>query len=221
MATVEETKQRVQRMLTSEGGGVRLTKDGRFAIEHGSTVGFVEVQEWAADQDGNPRSVVHMWAPIARDVPASPELYKWAATEGQDKIFGAVAIGDSDDGRTCTVAYSETLLGDYLDTAELMTSLLAVLFIADQLDDEVVAKFGGSRFAELVVLRDQVRDEALAAAKAYAHAEVEPRQHPVGPRRTCGVRRLDLHAVRTPKRFWNREAPHGRHPSFRLMPRPS
>ena len=114
MASVDVTTQKVQRILTSEFNSVLLIENG-FSIEHGSTRSFIEIREWSPDSDGNPRSTVYVWAIIARDVQASPELYHWAATKGQQMLFGGVTVFDKDDGR-CFVQFDDTLLGDFLTT---------------------------------------------------------------------------------------------------------
>lgn len=146
MATVEATTQKVQRILTSELNDVRLTKNG-FAIEHGSTACFIEILEWVPDNDGNPRSLVHIWAPLGREVKPTLELYRWAATEGQNTHFGSVSVIERDGG-DCLVMFDATLLGDYIDPAELMTAAMGVIFSADQLDDVVRDRFGGKRYTD-------------------------------------------------------------------------
>ena len=146
MATVEATTQKVQRILTSEFSKVMLIENG-FSLEHGSTRAFVEIREWSPDADGNARSVVYVWAIIARDVKPSPELYHWAATKGQQMLFGGVTVIDREDGQ-CYVQFDNTLLGDFLDPSELITSVYVVTVTADDLDDFVHTEFGGKRYTD-------------------------------------------------------------------------
>lgn len=147
MADVEATTQKVQRMLVAEFENIRLGKDG-FSIEYESTAVWVEVKAWDPDEDGTPRSLVYVWAPLAREVPASPELYHWAATEGQATIFGSVSVMDGEDGKTCMVVFDATLLADFLDPAELITTVYAVIFTANDFDDIVRDRFGGKRYVD-------------------------------------------------------------------------
>jgi hypothetical protein len=147
MADVEATKQKVQRMLVAEFENIRLAKDS-FAIEYESTIIWVEVKEWIPDDDGTPRSLVHVWAPLGREVPASPELYHWAATEGQGTWFGSVSVMDAEDGKTCMVVFDATLLADFLDPAELATTVYAIGFSGNEFDDLVHDRFGGKRFTD-------------------------------------------------------------------------
>lgn len=148
MATAEETGRKVQRILAAEFNDVRLTKDGGFAVEYGSSVTFIEPIDWVPDSDGSSQSLVRVWAPIGRDVKPTPEMFRWAATEGQDKLFGSVTVLEGKDGEGCLLMFDHTLLGDYVDPAELTTAIYAVLFTADDLDDIVHDRFGGKRYTD-------------------------------------------------------------------------
>ena len=114
----------------------------------GSTVVFVEIKEWTADKDGNPRSLVYLWSPLGREVKQSPELYEWAATEGRQKWFGGVAVQKSKEGDTAFVTYDHTLLGNFVDPDELYSAIYMVGWTADDLDDVVTTKFGGKRYTD-------------------------------------------------------------------------
>jgi hypothetical protein len=145
---VDVVTAKVQRMLVAEFSDVRLTKDGGFSLPMGSTTVFVEIKEWTKDQDGNDRSLVYLWSPLGRDVPISPELFEWAATDGRSKWFGGVAVQKHDDGKTAFVSYDHTLLGTTLDPDELTTAVQMVGWTADDLDDVVTTKFGGKRYSD-------------------------------------------------------------------------
>ena len=148
MATAEEVSPKVQRILVGEFNDVRLTKDGGFAVPLGSSTAFVEPTDWAADAEGNPRSLVRIWAPLGRDVPPTSELFKWAATEGQAKWFGSVTVVEGKDGANAFVMFDHALLGDFLDPAELIGAVNAIMFTADELDDIVHDTFGGKRYTD-------------------------------------------------------------------------
>jgi hypothetical protein len=149
MATVEETTQKVQRILVDGFNDVRLRKDG-FLLAVGSTAAFVQIQAWTPDAEGNPRSLVYIWAPLGRDVKPSDELYHWAAVDGQQMRFGTVTVIDDKEKGTCFVQFDHTILGDYLDPAELITAVAAVMYTADDLDEIVHTRFGGKRYSDPV-----------------------------------------------------------------------
>ncbi len=147
MATVDATSAKVQRMLAAGFNDVRLRKDG-FAVPYGSTEVIIEVRDWGTDSKGEQQTLVYMWAPLGRDVTITPELYQWAATDGQASYFGSVRVLPGDDGKTALVTFEHTLLGDFLDPMELESAVGMLYFTADKLDDIVHDKFGGKRYTD-------------------------------------------------------------------------
>lgn len=145
MSGVLAAKDKVQRYLSDFVGSVDLLPDGRLAFEYGSTRLFVRV-----DGRGDPEYTFAIFtAPVAIDVPTSPELFKWLAVNSGNYLFGHLeCLMESENDETCTVIFTHTLLTDYLDAEELRRAVGVVVFTADELDDEFVAKFGGKRFTD-------------------------------------------------------------------------
>jgi hypothetical protein len=148
MATVEAAQQKVQRILASNFDNVMLSKDGGFAIERGTTRVNIEVKDWGKDPKGEPSAIVRLWAPVVRKLKATPEFYRWAATEGQNFIFGSVTVVDDEEDGTSLVAFDHTLLADYLDPDELVQAVVAIVLTADDIDDKVHERFGGLRYTD-------------------------------------------------------------------------
>ena len=146
MATVEASMLKVQRILAGGFDDVMLAADG-FAIERGSTRVNVEIHEWGKDPQGEPSSIVRIWAPLARDITPTPEFYHWAAVDGSKFLFGSVSVIDNEDG-TSFAAFDHTLLADYLDPDELISAVVTVALTADDLDDTVHDRFGGKRYTD-------------------------------------------------------------------------
>jgi hypothetical protein len=140
---VEEVRSRVQRMLAELLGSVRVGGNGSFIVENGSTVTFVDVIEW-----GEGSSLVRIYGALILDVPLTPDLYEWVATEGQRFHFGACRVIPGAEPGTGIVEMSHTLLADYLDKDELMAAIAGVAGSGDDLDDELQARFGGRRFTD-------------------------------------------------------------------------
>lgn len=147
MATVDEARQKVQRILASEFNGVMLNDDA-FALRHGSTMVRISVHEFGKDPQGNPASIVHVWAPLAREVEPTPEFYEWVATEGQRFLFGHVSLMKPEGQPGLLVSFDHALLADYLDPAELVSTIMAMAAIADDLDETMKSRFGGKRYAD-------------------------------------------------------------------------
>lgn len=142
MPTVADTTRLVQRLLARSFTEARATNGG-FALRSGTTAVFVEVKGWS-QADRADSTWVHVWAPVAKDVPQSADLYRWIATT--DHIFGGLRL--SDEEGQCTVIFEYALLGDRLDEVELANAVRVVAATADEIDEDVVARFGGRRLID-------------------------------------------------------------------------
>jgi hypothetical protein len=147
VATVEQTMMKVQRIMTGPMGLNVMVHGDQFRItfRNASTYLMVRVVDWGLDETDEPRSLVLVTSPILHDVPATPELYEWVARHGGSRWFGHVEVHNSDESDNVDLLFSHTLLGDYIDQAELETALWAILGAADAWDDELQQKFGGKR----------------------------------------------------------------------------
>lgn len=131
---------KIRRILIDEGLQANLLEDG-FQVPYDSTAVNITVEEQAD------RTVIRMAVPLLREVPATPELFRWAAVEGQQYLFGSVTAVEMPEG-TFLLLFDHTLLGDYLDKPELMGALAALVITGNDLDDELQARFGGKRFID-------------------------------------------------------------------------
>ena len=150
MASVEQTAMKVQRILTGPMG-LKVMLEGdhlRVAFHDASTYLSILVRDLGPSEDGEPRSVVLVTAPILWGVSPTPELFEWVAREGGSRWFGHVEVHDSkqegQEGKVDLI-YAHTLLGDTMDRPELETAMWSLLATADVWDDELQARFGGSR----------------------------------------------------------------------------
>lgn len=147
MATVEQTMMKVQRILTGPMG-LKVMLDGdrfRVTFQDASTALSILVKELGSDDEGNPRTVVLVTAPILWGVTPTPELFEWVAREGGSRWFGHVEVHDSSEAGKVDLMFSHTLLGDFLDQGELETAMWALLSTADTWDDQLLPRFGGRR----------------------------------------------------------------------------
>ena len=151
MADVDVTMMKVQRLLTGPMG-LRVTLQGErisIAFTDSSTRVDVSVSDWGKNKDGDPSAVVQLTCPILWEVDPTPALFEWIARQGGAYYFGhVVAYDDNSAPGKLFLMMSHTLLGDYLDEAELSATLYAMLGTADRLDDELKEKFGGKRLAD-------------------------------------------------------------------------
>ncbi len=85
-------------------------------------------------------------APILFGVTPTPELFEYIATNADNWMFGHLSAF-RDEG-TITIFMTHTLLGDYLDPEELRSAAFGIGFSANDLDDELQSRFGGTRSHE-------------------------------------------------------------------------
>jgi Putative bacterial sensory transduction regulator len=134
-------KDKVQRYLADMVGAVQLTPDGAYSFQAGSARVFVRCRPWGTSDN----TLVNVICPVLFECPASPELYEHIALHADDYLFGHLSAQKADDG-TISIYFTHTLLGDYLDPDELKHAVGGVVTTADQLDDQLKARFGGKRF---------------------------------------------------------------------------
>jgi len=139
-ADVLAVKEKVRRYLTELFNKVEVDNDGDFTFRHNNTRVWASVKPFRDDS-----TVVKVFAMTNLEVPASPELFKFVATEGT-YVFGHLSCRETDKG--IAVSFGHSLLGEYLDPEELKVALFMVAGIADTLDDQIKARFGGRFFHE-------------------------------------------------------------------------
>jgi hypothetical protein len=138
-STVPQAKQKVRETLAGSFDDVEFDDQGGASFRYGSAHVFVSVREF--DEDS---SVVVLESPVVRGAKVTPELYEFVATQAAEHEFGHLILRV--EGDEATIVFTHTLLGDYLDDMELRVAAVAVAFTSDDLDDKLVAQFGGSLY---------------------------------------------------------------------------
>jgi hypothetical protein len=131
-----ELKDKVQRILTAEFGRVEIDDRGDFTLRHESARLFIGCWE------GQRATFVQLTCPVLFDVPPSPGLFEHVAASGGSWIFGHLYTSRREDGLV-NVYMRHSLLGDYLDAEELLHAAYGVLGTANDIDDDLAARFGG------------------------------------------------------------------------------
>jgi hypothetical protein len=130
---------KVRDMLVERGLTVTLIGDG-YQVPFDSTAVNIQI---TPQQD---RTLIQMYVPVLHNLPPSPELFEFVATDGQKFFFGSLHyVPEVDDG---LLVFEYTLLGDYLDADELYNALAALAVTGNDLDDELQKRFGGKRFVD-------------------------------------------------------------------------
>ena len=137
MATpVSQVEQRVVEILKGAGYPF-VQEEGRCRVERGSTAVFVSAHSW---QDRY--TIIELVCPVLNNVDVSEELMK-RLNELNEKLYFGKAYW-----RNKEVWIAHNLLGDHLDSDELIACVGMMAVVADHLDDELKARFGGQRWRE-------------------------------------------------------------------------
>jgi len=146
VANVSEVKDRVRDLLSDfVEGDLAVDDRGAFTFRFDSAQVYVDVAETDLDS-----TVVRIVAPLMFAVPASEELFRWVATHNVYDYghMRAIGSGSGDVRDAVDLVFQHSLLGDYLDPEELAQAVTSLAATADELDDEIKGRFGGSRFHE-------------------------------------------------------------------------
>lgn len=109
-----------------------------FGVLAGSVLAQVGVSAW-----GENDATVTTRAYLVTDVELTPDLLLFLLQENDRMRFGAFGIDSEND-----IFFEHTILGSSLDQAELQSSVLAVAATADQYDERIIERWGGTRLLE-------------------------------------------------------------------------
>ena len=140
MASVKQVQSKVQSILTTELGSVRVAADNEIKINYESTLVTIAVEDY-----GNNETVVVITAIVTSETKETPALYKFLNDTNVSLRFGSLQYLS---GNPSVMILQYSILGDTLDPEELLNAVRAVVLMADKLDDEIVKVFGGKRFID-------------------------------------------------------------------------
>ena len=133
---VEEVQGRVVEILSSSG--YPYVVDGaRVRVERGSSAVFISTHEWQERF-----VVIELLSPVLDGIPMSAALMEKLNALNEKLWFGKVYW------RSEEVWLAHNLLGDRLDSEELLASVGTLAVVADRIDDELQKRFGGRRWRE-------------------------------------------------------------------------
>ena len=111
-----------------------------FNVNYGSAFVRVAVFPWGDDDAFiNARSWVICGAEI------KPELMHYLLRQNDDMRFGAYGLDSDND-----IFFEHSVVGSTLDKEELRACVMAVLMTADNKDDEIQQRWGGTRASDRV-----------------------------------------------------------------------
>jgi hypothetical protein len=137
---VLRVRAKVQEWLVEEFSGVVVGTPGVSDFEFTIESTFVGI---AVVPLGEGKTVIKVSAPVLYDAPVTDELKTYVLENAGSWVFGGYRYFEDEGG--ANVVFQHSILGDYVDKEEFMTSVIAVGATADELDDELAARFGGRR----------------------------------------------------------------------------
>ena len=144
MADLNSIKNNVRKILADEFGSISEDANGSFFIRNESTVAYVDIQDW--DHGGQNVGVIEIYAIVALGL---KEVNKDLAVElvtDLSRRFGSWFFLKRDDG-FYNLIFKADLIGATVDSAELINSVALVAIVANEEDDKIVRKYGGTVFA--------------------------------------------------------------------------
>jgi len=129
--------ERVQPMLKELFGEMAVPHPDfpAFGIRMGSAFANISVVPWGPDS-----ATVNVRAWVVTGAELTPELMRYLLAKNDQVVFGGFGIDEQGD-----IFFQTTLLGPSCDKPGLHTAVLSVVQTADDLDDEIVSRWGGQR----------------------------------------------------------------------------
>lgn len=109
-----------------------------FIITIGSAVASTRVISWGSEE-----ALITTRSYVVTDIEITPELSYYLLRANNGIYFGRFALDGEDD-----IVFEHSLVGSSCDRIELKHSVQNVIRLADDYDDEIVARWGGKRALE-------------------------------------------------------------------------
>jgi hypothetical protein len=129
--------ERVRSFIEDLFGELAVYRDDApaFAVAAGSAVAHVHVLPWTDEG-----AIVTTRAFVVSGARLDGDLTRWMLERNAEALWGAFGIDE--DGE---IVIDHSINGPTCDKEDLRASVLGVIFSADRLDDEIVARWGGER----------------------------------------------------------------------------
>ena len=143
MADLAAIKNNVRNLIKAEFGTVSEDNDGDFFIRHESSVTFVTFGDWNYGDENV--GLVNVWAIVVNRLPEINKDLAVELTTTLSRRFCTWYFTKNEDG-THKLNLGASMIGATIDQAELAVAIFMVASNANDLDDQIVAKYGGQVF---------------------------------------------------------------------------
>lgn len=144
----KDAHEKTRRFLYSIFGetGVDMIDD-MFVLQEGSA--FVYIRVFPVNESS---AGVEVFSYLVADLAVTEELMRHLLAYNLRLTFGGLGLAIAEDGRG-SVVLRHAILGDKMDREELYASVSAIASVADELDDQLAATFGGSTALDKIQYR--------------------------------------------------------------------
>ena len=125
---------------------MQVSASGEIAVTNGSATLFID----AHDSFGLRGTLMTMNSPLVHKLPMTHDLLRWVSVEGRAHDIGGVYVVPSGDAGSCEVWLGHSVVSHDLDAGGVLATVYQLLVLADDLDDYVQSRFGGTRFADKI-----------------------------------------------------------------------
>ena len=143
MADLASIKNNVRKILTSEFGSISEDDSGSFFVRNESTVAFVDIGEW--DHDGQNVGIIEVYSIVSSGLKEVNKDLAVELTTDLSRRFGSWFFLKRPDG-LWNLLFKADLIGSTVDATELINAVMLVAIVANDEDDKIVRKYGGSVF---------------------------------------------------------------------------
>ena len=140
MSNLSSVTTKVENILKKEFNGFITAANGWMQIPYETTNVSISCHDFSGSV------VVRVTGIINRNCKFKKDVYEWIAKKNLDLIFGNIIHTNVSDGNLTAIQCN--ILGNNLDSDELMTAISCAATTANDLDEEFQANFGGKRFID-------------------------------------------------------------------------
>jgi hypothetical protein len=143
MADLASIKNNVRKILTNEFGSISEDDSGSFFIRNESSVAFVDISDW--DHGGQNVGIIEVYSIVSSGLKEVNKDLAVELTTDLSRRFGSWFFLKRPDG-LWNLLFKSDLVGATVDAAELINAVMLVAIVANEEDDKIVRKYGGSVF---------------------------------------------------------------------------
>jgi hypothetical protein len=144
VADLTSVKNNVRKILADKFGSISEDNQGSFFIQNESAVVYIDIQDW--ERDGQNVGVIEVYSVVVVNLKEINKDLAVELTTDLSRRFGSWFFLENNEGNY-NLIFKSDLIGATVDPHELINAVILVAIVANEEDDKLVRKYGGSVFA--------------------------------------------------------------------------